>query len=76
MNAWHRLARRELRAEVIPERRADPGAPQCGIDGEAEEVPARVVATRLLTDLTEPEWRVLFIRDDDARSVEAAVVPA
>jgi len=60
-----RLARRELRPQVIPQRGAEAHASQRGIDGEAKEVAARVVAARLLTDLTEPERRVLFVHNDD-----------
>src|SRR5438874_2692394 len=55
----------ELGAELRPDRRADAAPAEPRIDGEADEVPPRVEAARLVMDLAVAERRVLLVGGDD-----------
>ena len=66
----------ELGAKLVPDRGADSLPTEPRVDGQPDEVPARIETAWLVIDLPVSEWRVLLVRGDDAHALVPPVVPA
>src|SRR6185295_8862246 len=71
-----RLPFGQLGVKPRPERGSDAAAPLLRIDGQADEVAARLETARLVMDLAVSDRRILFVDRDDAHALVSGAVPA